>query len=613
MGFIFGLLKRLVAFLLYFVLFVGIIVLIPNLPPYTKFSSIELEPTLPRDGPLALNGALNNAEKLYKEKLVGPEGFQVYNGEVYTSLLTGEIVKLSPGGHVTFVTKIGQPCTGPMQEHKCGRPLGFEIDGKTGKMYVADAYYGIWKVDLKTDKKQLLVSPRVEIAGRAPKLFNSLALAKNGDIYWTDSTSDFHLHDGAKSMLADPSGRLFHYNAATNHSVVLLDDLWFANGVAISPDNQFVVVSETSRHRLVKYYIDGPKKGKSEVFLAGLPAVPDNLRALPDGSGVQVGLYVVFEEDQPLISRSMAKTPIIRKFIARILTLAELPFEFLNNHFPNAIFERIVYNIGSFRSLSFVLPRMSGLMVVDWNGKIVETYYNTDGSLSHISDAVVYKDKLYTGAPHSQNFVGAVPAPALLKKAYASVQSTPPPKTAETVTKKVPKPTEAPKPKVEEKPKVEQKKEAPKVAKPAGQQPPKPVQQAKPAEPVKTTTPKPVEKQTKPAPATPTTKPPPPKEAEKKSTTPKPPVQKPEPVKPTTPSPKQAESKPTPKAAPTTPTPPKAGAKKSSSEAKPAKEKPVPEAIPIKEEIPSDTAKPNKETLKVIKKGGPTEIPNPEL
>lgn len=65
--------------------------------------------------------------------------------------------------------------------------------------------------------------------------------------------------------------RLLHYNPTKNESKVLLDDLWFANGLAISPDNQFVVVAETSRYKLTKYYISGPKKGKSETFIAGLP------------------------------------------------------------------------------------------------------------------------------------------------------------------------------------------------------------------------------------------------------------------------------------------------------------------------------------------------------
>lgn len=62
-------------------------------------------------GPLAPNEVLNKAEKLYTNKLLGPEAFEVYKGELYTSLATGEIVKTSPSGHVTFVTKLGQPCS----------------------------------------------------------------------------------------------------------------------------------------------------------------------------------------------------------------------------------------------------------------------------------------------------------------------------------------------------------------------------------------------------------------------------------------------------------------------------------------------------------------------
>lgn len=65
--------------------------------------------------------------------------------------------------------------------------------------------------------------------------------------------------------------RMFHYNSAKNESRVLIDDLYFANGIVISPDNQFVLVAETTRYRLLKYYINGPKEGKTEVFIAGLP------------------------------------------------------------------------------------------------------------------------------------------------------------------------------------------------------------------------------------------------------------------------------------------------------------------------------------------------------
>ncbi|KAJ0173586.1 hypothetical protein K1T71_010735 [Dendrolimus kikuchii] len=649
MGLIMGIVKRLIKLLVYFTIFAAIVVLIPNLPPYTTFSSIKLDPTQPRSGPLAPNGVLNNAKQVYKEKLLGPESFEIFNGELYTSLATGEIVKISPGGHVTFVTKLGQPCTGLTQEHICGRPLGFQIDEKTNTLYVADAYFGIWKVNLKTDKKQLLVSPNVAIDGKVPKLFNSVIIGNNGDLYWTDSTTDFHLKDGAISMLTDPSGRFFHYNAAKNESKVLLDKLWFANGLAISPDGQFVLISESNRYRVIKYYIDGPNKGKSGIFVSGLPGVPDNLRTLPDGSGVLVSLYTVFDEDNPLLSRTMSETPVVRKFLARIQKLIEIPFEYLHNLYPHIILEEIVYHIGHFNSVSRFVSGMSGLVHMDWNGNIIASYYNSDGSLGHVSDAIVYGDKLYTGCPHKQNFIGSVPAPPLLLKAFSAkkpqaTKDTKPVQKEDKPKQEVPKVTkpvaaEPPKQKPIEKPKLVTEKPIDKP-KPVTEKPvvkPKPITE-RPVEKLKPVTEKPVEKP-KPVekkietPKTTTPKPTqqPPKatqdpKVEPKVTTPEPKKTSPPPTtappkqenKPTTPKPatkpmkmetKPAEST-TAKPAPKVETKPVKESKPETAQ-KPVKDAPkAPEQIPIKEEIPSDTAKPTKEKLKVIKKGGPTEIPN---
>ncbi|XP_063831295.1 adipocyte plasma membrane-associated protein Hemomucin-like [Ostrinia nubilalis] len=637
MGFIFGLIRKILKIFIYFAIFASLIVLIPNLPPYTTFTKIDLEPLQPFVGALAPNEILNNPEKLYLDKVLGPEAFQIYKGEVYTSVATGEIVKLSPGGHVTFVTKIGQPCTGIKEEHICGRILGFVIDEKKNQMYVADAYLGIWKVDLSTDKKELLVSPRTAIKGQYPKLFNSVALDGNGNLYWTHSTTDFDLKDGAYSLLTDPTGRLLQYNAATNHSTVLVDNIWFANGLAVSPDNQFVVVASTCSFKLQKYYINGPKKGKTEDFVVGLPGSPDNVRALPDGSGVLVGLYTVHAPHDPLLTRTLAPVPAARKLLARAQRLVELAAESLHNLYPHVLFEDIIYNIGNFKSTNAFMPKTSGLLQIDWDGNIVASYYHTQGQI-HVSDAVVFGDRLYLGQPHSQNYVGSVPAPPQLKKAFAAnvqqkvqekkevpkaepPKAAPKPKQVDPVKVATPKPAEAkpqvvtpkptpppPKPtaapvKVEKKeapapPKVEVKKETPK---PTTAAPPRTT--PKPAtktETVPTTTPKPVEKTTK-APS-PTAAPAKPAQEAK----PKPNVAQ------------KSETKPPSKPAPgKTATEPPAAKPVEKNQAKPdspkAKVETKTKPTPIIEEIPSDTIKPNKETLKVIKKEGPTEIPNPNL
>jgi len=47
----------------------------------------------------------------------------------------------------------------------------------------------------------------------------------------------------------DKSGRFVKYDPATKETTVLIDNLEFGNGVAISKDGTFVVVEETSSGR----------------------------------------------------------------------------------------------------------------------------------------------------------------------------------------------------------------------------------------------------------------------------------------------------------------------------------------------------------------------------
>jgi len=89
--------------------------------------------------------------------------------------------------------------------------LGLAFDTQGNNLIIADAYYGLWQVDLGTNKKTLLVSPAQELAGksinRPAKIFNGLTVSKQGDIYWTDSSSDFTIEDLVFASFANPSGR----------------------------------------------------------------------------------------------------------------------------------------------------------------------------------------------------------------------------------------------------------------------------------------------------------------------------------------------------------------------------------------------------------------------
>src|SRR5262249_61699525 len=63
----------------------------------------------------------------------------------------------------------------------------------------------------------------------------------------------------------------------TKQTSVLLRDLWFANGVALSAEEDYVLVCETYRYQIVRYWLQGPKAGTSDLFIGDLPGFPDNL------------------------------------------------------------------------------------------------------------------------------------------------------------------------------------------------------------------------------------------------------------------------------------------------------------------------------------------------
>lgn len=120
---------------------------------------------------------------------------------------------------------------------------------------------------------------------------------------------------------------------------MLLPNLHFANGVALSDDETFVIVAETGRSRLHKYYISGPNKGKTEIFIDGLPGLPDNLK--PDGKGgFIVPLVFPVDEEHPSVFQVLGPFPSIRKVISRFFGIIELGFATLNKYYPCTFAEK---------------------------------------------------------------------------------------------------------------------------------------------------------------------------------------------------------------------------------------------------------------------------------
>jgi sugar lactone lactonase YvrE len=70
--------------------------------------------------------------------------------------------------------------------------------------------------------------------------------ASDGNIYFSVGSTKFGLHNWYLDLLeARPHGQLLKYNPMSNETAIVLDDLFFANGVALSKDEDYLVVCET--------------------------------------------------------------------------------------------------------------------------------------------------------------------------------------------------------------------------------------------------------------------------------------------------------------------------------------------------------------------------------
>lgn len=444
-----GYLKSIGAGIIYFGVVLAILAFAPGLPPNANFTEYSFTSPKELHGILSLNDRLNDADILFKGQLHGPEAFASYNGELYTGVHGGYVVKLKEDNeNFVPIAKFGKKCEGHWQEHICGRPLGLKFN-KKGDLFAADAYYGIFKVDVTTGKYEKIIDIKSPIDGRAPNLVNSLDVASNGDIYWTDSSSEFALHDGVYTVLADPDGRLIRYNAKTKKNEVLMKNLGFANGVHLSEDESYVIVAETITSRIIKYNLKGPKAGKQEIFIDGLPGVPDNVQS--DGQGGFLVSLVSFADPQnPQLFQSLTPHPNIRKLIVRFMYLLEAPFKLLQTYYPNHCTEKIIHSIGHFASVTFLGPHKSTILRIDSNGKIIDVAFGTNGKLHSISDAFIHKDYLWMGSPIN-DFAARIP----LKKAFPSLASKPTTGNVKNANSIPEEPRKNQKPTSEEKPKVQ--------------------------------------------------------------------------------------------------------------------------------------------------------------
>lgn len=206
------------------------------------------------------------------------------------------------------------------------------------------------------------------------------------------------------AAIVNPSGRVIHYARATGKTTVLLDNLWFANGIVLSPEEDFLVVCDLFGSKLTKFWLKQGMVGETQTFADGLPGAPDNLSA--DKNGIWVGLPFTADPQAPFLHQSLARLPLARKFAVRCLSLLELFFNAITNIYPNDLTKSIAYQIGITDAMKMLLSKRATILRVDWNGNIIAAYHSFDGAVyTHVLEL---DGNLYLGSI-AHNYIAKVP------------------------------------------------------------------------------------------------------------------------------------------------------------------------------------------------------------
>jgi sugar lactone lactonase YvrE len=168
-----------------------------------------------------------------------------------------------------------------------------------------------------------------------------------------------------------PNGRLVKYDINTGKCEVVLSDLHFANGVAVSPDETYVLVNETTRYGIKRVFVRGPKEGQVEVFVNNLPGFPDGISTGADG----IFWLAIYPPRNALLD-SVSDRPWLRKILHRT---------------PSALQPKP-------KRHAFVLG-------VDADGNVVHNLQDADGArFSMTSSAEQVGDWLYVGSVSEPNW-----------------------------------------------------------------------------------------------------------------------------------------------------------------------------------------------------------------
>lgn len=331
-------------------------------------------------GAHARNDRLAGVELVSITPEVGPEHIEVGpDGHLYTGTLSGTVLRFDANGSTPEVVA-----------RTSGRPLGLAFDAN-GEMLIADAIRGLLAVDEAGEVRVLTDT----VAGTPILFADAVIVAGDGRILLTDATQRmsprvYGTFDAALLDILEHSctGRVLEFDPAAASTRVVAHGLCFPNGVALSADEQSLLIAETGTYRVLKIprAANGLDVGEAlrtqagdvTVLLDNLPGFPDNLTRGADGR-----YWTGFTKPRSAAIDSMSGKPWLRALTLRL---------------PRALWP--------------VPPTYGHVIAFDEQGRIVYDLQDPAGRLPETSGATEHDGKLYVQSLHATTF-GVLPLSSL--------------------------------------------------------------------------------------------------------------------------------------------------------------------------------------------------------
>ncbi len=250
-------------------------------------------------GPYEQNTRLSPVQRLSLGDGHAPEDVALDpEGRIYAGFEDGRIMVLQPDGT--------QP---RLFANTGGRPLGLIFD-QAGNLIVADAIKGLLSIGKSGEVKVLAT----EADGAKFGCLNDLDVGADGTIYFTEASHKFPMSKHVQDLMEhQPNGRLLALDPQTQKPTTLLRGLYFANGVAVSSDQSFVLVAETGKYRVRRVWLKEPKMGQTDVFIDNLPGFPDGISA-----NGRDKFWLALVTPRQAIFDKMLPYPTVRKMVLRL-------------------------------------------------------------------------------------------------------------------------------------------------------------------------------------------------------------------------------------------------------------------------------------------------------